>query len=194
MWYSIPFIIIFNARPLGLKFPRSLMFPKKGLVFDSVYVIDAYAAYVPWKNMIPTVEFTEKTKVTNVLPVWPVFHRFTRVFVLSLVAVRSHSVFLILTPCLHPRFSFQFSVGFPAYLHVMYFTLCVPVHLNLYRYNTSFCVPLNSPDFVSFVSFSPQTERTKNQPLPVVSQEEHRVWPPVHEASLHGVGGLVCLH
>ena len=32
-------------------------------MFDSVYVIDAYAAYVQWKSMIPRVEFDDKTKV-----------------------------------------------------------------------------------------------------------------------------------
>ena len=53
----------FPYRPDALKLPRSLMFPKKGLVFDSVYVIDAYAAYVQWKSMVPPVEFTDKTKV-----------------------------------------------------------------------------------------------------------------------------------
>ncbi|KAL4226018.1 hypothetical protein ACF0H5_014005 [Mactra antiquata] len=57
--------MLFNVRPKDLKFPRGLMIPKRGLIYDHVYLRRQYGSWHHWSSLLTNVDIDEKTKVTN---------------------------------------------------------------------------------------------------------------------------------
>ena len=52
-------------RPKDLKFPRGLMIPKRGLVYDHVYIRKQYGSWNSWTSLLSPVDIDEKTKVSR---------------------------------------------------------------------------------------------------------------------------------
>jgi hypothetical protein len=59
-------------RPKDLKFARNLLIPKKGTVYDHVYIKRQYGSWNQWSSLITQFSIDEKAKVT--LPVFIRFH------------------------------------------------------------------------------------------------------------------------
>ncbi|XP_077987554.1 dynein axonemal heavy chain 3-like isoform X2 [Glandiceps talaboti] len=54
-------------RPKELKFPRSLLIPKKGTIFEYVYIRRMYGSWHRWENLIEPVSIGEKAKVNELI-------------------------------------------------------------------------------------------------------------------------------
>ncbi|KAJ8047551.1 Dynein heavy chain 3, axonemal [Holothuria leucospilota] len=54
-------------RPADLKFPRSLMIPKRGSVFDYVYTRKTYGSWNKWETLIEPTVIGGKTKVSDLI-------------------------------------------------------------------------------------------------------------------------------
>ena len=52
-------------RPKDLKFPRGLMIPKKGLIYDHVYLRKQYGSWNGWSSLLTPMDIDEKTKVCS---------------------------------------------------------------------------------------------------------------------------------
>lgn len=63
----------FSNRPKDLKFARNLLIPKKGTVYDHVYIKKQYGAWCQWSSLIQAFSIDDKAKVTlkmNVIFCW----------------------------------------------------------------------------------------------------------------------------
>ena len=63
----LAFLLLFRAaRPLSpktLKFPRSMLIPKKGLIYDHIYVQRLFGSWDSWSHLIEPVNIEAKAKV-----------------------------------------------------------------------------------------------------------------------------------
>ena len=50
-------------RPKDLKFPRALLIPKKGTVYDHVFIRKQYGSWNPWASLVQPVNIDEKAQV-----------------------------------------------------------------------------------------------------------------------------------
>ena len=55
-----------HPRPVGLNCPRSLMIPKKGSVYDFVYMKRQFGTWNTWSNLIEKLDLAVVTKTTPV--------------------------------------------------------------------------------------------------------------------------------
>ena len=56
-------LTLYLFRPKELKFPRSQLIPKKGLVYDHVFIRKQYGSWNPWSNLVQPVNIDEKAQV-----------------------------------------------------------------------------------------------------------------------------------
>nr|XP_039250666.1 dynein heavy chain 3, axonemal-like [Styela clava] len=56
-----------HAPPKELKIPRNLLIPKRGSVFDYVYVKKTYGSWHRWANLTKTPDLSDDTKLSNVI-------------------------------------------------------------------------------------------------------------------------------
>ncbi|CAI9716307.1 dynein heavy chain 3, axonemal-like isoform X2 [Octopus vulgaris] len=56
-----------NARPKEMKFSRSLLIPKKGSIYDYIYMKKQYGSWRTWESLVDPTIITGKTKMNKVL-------------------------------------------------------------------------------------------------------------------------------
>ncbi|XP_052828077.1 dynein axonemal heavy chain 3 [Octopus bimaculoides] len=56
-----------NARPKEMKFSRSLLIPKKGSIYDYIYMKKQYGSWRTWESLVDPTIITEKTKMNKIL-------------------------------------------------------------------------------------------------------------------------------
>lgn len=61
-------VVVFH-RPKDLKFSKGLMIPKRGLIYDHVYIRRQYGSWHQWTSLLTPVDIDEKTKVRELIRV-----------------------------------------------------------------------------------------------------------------------------
>ena len=59
--------VLCAVRPKNLKFPRAILIPKKGLVFDHVYQRRTFGAWSQWERMVTRVDIPNKAEVLRTM-------------------------------------------------------------------------------------------------------------------------------
>ncbi|KAH9505438.1 Dynein heavy chain 3, axonemal, partial [Bulinus truncatus] len=54
-------------KPKDLKFPRAVLIPKKGLIYDHVFIRKQFGSWSSWSNQIQSVSIDEKSKVHSLI-------------------------------------------------------------------------------------------------------------------------------
>lgn len=57
-------ICLTTCRPKDLKFPRAILIPKKGTVYDHIYTYRRYGSWNPWTSLVRPVSIEEKVQVS----------------------------------------------------------------------------------------------------------------------------------
>jgi hypothetical protein len=52
-------------RPKDLKFSRGLMIPKRGLIYDHVYIRRQYGSWYQWSSLLSNIDIDDQTKVSK---------------------------------------------------------------------------------------------------------------------------------
>ncbi|GAB1598116.1 dynein heavy chain 3, axonemal-like [Argonauta hians] len=58
---------VIKARPKDMKFTRDLLIPKKGSIYDYIYLKKQYGAWRTWESLMEPTIITEKTKLNEIM-------------------------------------------------------------------------------------------------------------------------------